>query len=414
MSLKIAPATQDVARGVGLLALTHLLVDGSVGFLSALLPTLSDRFELTTLESSVLVAALAITTSLTQPLFGAVGDRIGHRGLVVAGVLTTTALLPLSALAPSPSIVLVILAIGGLGSGAFHPAATTAVTGMSPRPEEAIGLLTAGGMVGLALGPGGALLLTTTGAPAAAIVGLAGMALAAVLWRRIPSGGTARARIPAGGTAHASSTVRVRQLLRGTPGRLTAASALSSLAAMTFLNATPLALVAGGLAPTDPAIGLVLATFTGTAAIGTVAGGALARRIGRRPLVVGSMSAATVPLLLTLTADPGGVTFWLTVAASGSLAHLSLPTIVAAAQDAVPGGESAAAGLVVGGAVGTAGLAYVAVGHLQAVLGIPAASALVFAGLLPAAAIAASALTERHSAPAADRRLTPCLCTAPA
>lgn len=408
MSTTIAPSRQSVARGMSLIGLTataHLLVDGSVSFLSVLLPTFRDRFDLTTLETSVLVAVLAITTALTQPLFGAVADRIGQRGLVVAGVITTTTLLPLSAWAPNVGIVVAVLAIGGLGSGAFHPAATTAIRGTSDSPEAAVGLLTAGGMVGLAIGPVALLLVVAAiGPPGLAVISLAGAGVAAMLWRRLPAGGASRAR----------GKLFDRRLLRGAPARLTLAVALASLSAITFLNATPMALVADGRAATDPTIGLVLATFTGAAAVGTVVGGVLASRLGRRPVVVGSMLAAVVPLIVTVATGPTVVTYWIAVAAAGALVHLALPTMVVAAQEAVPGAEGAATGLVVGGAMGAAGVAYIAVGHLQGVLGIPTASVVAFAALIPAAWVAARALPGGRAAKSARHDAMPCICFTPA
>ncbi|MGY1837601.1 MFS transporter [Blastococcus sp. SYSU DS0510] len=54
----------------------------------------------------------------------------------------------------SVPLLLVLLVLGGLGSAALHPVSTSIVGGPSAKnPGLAVGLFTAGGMVGFAAGP---------------------------------------------------------------------------------------------------------------------------------------------------------------------------------------------------------------------------------------------------------------------
>ena len=70
----------------------------------------------------------------------------------------------------------------------------------------------------------------------------------------------------------------------------------------------------------------------------------------------------------------------------------SQPLLVVAAQNATPQNPTAAAGVVMGLGSGLAGLLYVGVGALQALVGLPAAMTLTFALLVPAAWVAARVL----------------------
>jgi MFS family permease len=76
------PARRVFLGGGGLaalLALAHLTGDALNSMLSALLPTLQERFGLTETVLAFLVAASWLGSSLTQPFFGALSDRIGRR-----------------------------------------------------------------------------------------------------------------------------------------------------------------------------------------------------------------------------------------------------------------------------------------------------------------------------------------------
>jgi MFS transporter, FSR family, fosmidomycin resistance protein len=57
------------------------------------------------------------------------------------------------ALLPSSGSVFVLLVIGGLGSAALHPVGTTIAGSQASNATLGVGLFTAGGMVGFALGP---------------------------------------------------------------------------------------------------------------------------------------------------------------------------------------------------------------------------------------------------------------------
>ena len=108
-----------------LLFLAHFCNDFFSGTLSALLPTFQVRFAAGELTLALFVATLSFSSSVLQPLFGAVADRLGRRVVAAGGVVLSSAVLSSMAVMPSPWLLAPLLLLGGLGSAAFHPAATS-------------------------------------------------------------------------------------------------------------------------------------------------------------------------------------------------------------------------------------------------------------------------------------------------
>jgi FSR family fosmidomycin resistance protein-like MFS transporter len=182
-----------------------------------------------------------------------------------------------------------------------------------------------------------------------------------------------------------------RRAVTGPVGRLTAVSTLVSLAFITVTSAVPLWLVsARSLPPDAPVIGWTLAVFSLAAALGAVAGGSVAPRLGRARTAAVSLLLASLALIIVLMAPPGGFTL-LAVAAAGALLYMNQPLLIIAAQDAVPEAPTAAAGVVIGIGGAAAGLLYIAAGYAQQ-FGLAAAMIATFALLVVAAAMARSAL----------------------
>lgn len=146
------PAASPNVTALTAITAGHVVVDGGIGLLSPLLPDLQARFSLTPTALALLVALLAATSSVSQPVLGVIADQVGAHRAATLGILTSAALLTV---AVSTSLVVVVaVVVGGLGAAAFPPAATTLVRGVSGhRPDVAVGLFSAGGMLGLAVGP---------------------------------------------------------------------------------------------------------------------------------------------------------------------------------------------------------------------------------------------------------------------
>ena len=143
--------------GLGLLVLlagAHIANDGLASTLAALLPTLREVHQLSETGLALLVAALPFSSSVTQPLLGALADRLGPRLMAAAGVATGSVLISLIGLAPSASVLVALLLIGGLGSAAFHPSAAGLARQAGGAVKDlAVATFSSSGTIGLALGP---------------------------------------------------------------------------------------------------------------------------------------------------------------------------------------------------------------------------------------------------------------------
>jgi FSR family fosmidomycin resistance protein-like MFS transporter len=380
------------AQLAALLTLSHAAIDAVASMPSALLPTLQRRFELTETGLALLVAVLAFSSSLTQPLVGALADRVGLRRMVVAGGVVTSVVLSLIGVAPSAIMLALLFLVGGLGSAAFHPAgASLARTTGTTHRSLAVSLFGAGGTVGLALGPILVIsVLATYGLGATPWLMLPGLLLAALL-----------AITAAPLASPAPVPKRTTQGLRSLPTRvwlLALAGIFESLAFVTFMNGMPLWLVKQGVPSDSALIGLTLAAFALAAAGGGILASVVMGRVPTAPLVGGTMLLALLPLLGLFTLAPGSPLFFVTVVLAGGLMHASFPILVVQAQDLAPGAVAAASGMLMGFATGVAGLLYVGVGYLQELLGLANAMQLAFLALVPAALLAAALVRNAGAA----------------
>lgn len=366
-----------------LLFSAHFFNDLFTGALAALLPTLQLRFGSSEMTLALFVASLSFSSSVLQPLFGAAADRLGRRVVAAGGVITSSVLLSLMPIMPSPLLLVPLLLIGGLGSAAFHPAATAlARTAARSKGGLALGIFSAGGTAGMSFGPLVIGFLVINGwLDYSPLLMLPGLILGVLIYTLLPpqprSSGPTRTKI------------FDLDLFKGPVGQLALAGVLRSIAWIAIINGAPLWLVhAKDLTASNPLIFWTITVFTISGAAGGIIGGLVESRFSRQALVTGTMLLAVLPLSVLLLSHPGTVIYFLAVALSGMLANGGLPIMVVAAQDAAPHAVSTASGMMMGLTWGTAGVLYLGVGALQGAIGMQAAMWLSVLPLLPGALVA--------------------------
>ncbi|MBF8193230.1 MFS transporter [Nonomuraea sp. K274] len=369
------------------LAAVHVVNDAITAMLGALLPTLQARFELGPTVLALIVAVYSIASSVTQPVFGALAEDRSPRLVGATGVLLASLFLSLIGVAPVLAAVFVLLIIGGMGSAALHPVGTAIAGGPTvPNRVLGVGLFTAGGMIGFALGP--VLILSAVSAFGIAVTPwlmAPGILLAVLVYLLLPDW-QPHGRRPL-------RTLFQLRLLRGPIGGLTLAASLASVPFVTFTSSMPIWLVREhGLATDDGLIGWTLAAFSLAAGLGSLLGGVLAPRLGRRIVLVGSLVAAAAPLIAIVGLEPGGVPYFAAAALAGVLLYMSSPINVVIAQDLAPDAPATATGMVLGVSVAVAGALYVALGWLQEVVGLGTGMVIGFTLTIPAAVIALAVL----------------------
>src|SRR5829696_6158435 len=362
------------------MTLVHTVNDAMTAILGALLPTLQVRFDAGPTALALMIAVFWIASSVTQPVFGALGEDVGLRLIGCVGVLMASTFLSLVGVASELWLVFVLLAIGGLGSAALHPVGTTIAGSQATNATLGVGLFTAGGMVGFALGPVVILhVVATYGIEATVWLALPGLVLGAAVGLLLPQW-----------EPHPRRPLRrLFDLARGPVGLLAVASMFSALAFITFTGSIPLWLVhENGYSPDAPIIGWTLSAFAFAGGLGSILGGFLAPRLGPVLTIVGAFLLTLCPLLAVIRSEPGTALYFAAIALAGTLIFVPVPALIIIAQEFVPGAPATASGMVLGLGSALAGIGYIALGRVQEAVGLTNGILIGFSLVVPAALVA--------------------------
>jgi FSR family fosmidomycin resistance protein-like MFS transporter len=364
-AISAPPAEQTVLRILVALSLSHLLNDTIQALIPALYPLLKESFHLSFTQIGMLTFAFQVTASLLQPIVGTYTDRRPQPYSLAWGMGIT--LVGLVLLARAGSFPALVLASGlvGTGSAIFHPEASRlARLASGGKHGFAQSIFQVGGNFGTSLGP----LL------AAAIVVPRGQAH--VLWFSVLAVGAIviltrignwyqhhlvgqRVRAPGSGAMRPSPFSPRRVVL-----------ALAVLGALIFSKYFYLASLTSyytfyligkfGVSLTHAQIYLFLFLFA--VAAGTIIGGPVGDRIGRKYVIWVSI-LGVAPFSLAL---PYAGLFGTAVLTSiiGVILASAFSAILVYAQELVPGKVGMIAGLFFGFAFGMAGIGSALLGRL--------------------------------------------------
>jgi len=123
-------------RSIITLSVGHMVTDINQGAVPALLPFLISAYGLTYAAAAAVVFATNMSSSLVQPLFGHLADRISKPWLMPMGLVLAGAGLALAGVVPNYRLVLCVVAVSGIGIAAFHPAKAPASSTRSPAPGK--------------------------------------------------------------------------------------------------------------------------------------------------------------------------------------------------------------------------------------------------------------------------------------
>ena len=344
----------------------HLAVDFASGSVPALIPFMTDRFDLSYALAAMLLLAATASSSLVQPLFGLWSDRRGALWLIPGGTLLAAVGVGGAAIAPVYPLVLLLVLAGGLGVAAFHPeGAKFASYASGHRKASGMSYFNSGGNVGYALRAfATGQLVVWLGLVGGLVAMVPVFVAAAALARFAPYFATLT---PAAHTA---------RLERGDDRRRAMALlgiviALRSVAWFTLLAFVPLWVVSLGHSKADGSRLLFLMLLAG--AVGTLLLGAVADRIGLRTTLV-ITQAVIAPLILVFVYVGGAAGVVGTFGVTMVLSQLYLPRHVGMAS-----------GLSVGLAMGVGGVAAVVLGAVADALDLK--TALTICAVAPAVGV---------------------------
>jgi len=371
-------------RGLGLLGGAHLSVDLCQAAVPALLPFFVDQRGYSYTAAGALVFAATVGSSLIQPLFGHAADRLQLPWLMAAGVLMAGAGIGLAGVAPSYPLTFAAIVLSGIGVAAFHPeAARHANFASGEAKARGMSLFALGGNAGFALGPA----LTTAfvlGFGLSGTLALAAIpgALGALLFARRGRLAGLRARGAEAAAAASDAGLRNRW---GPFVRLTGAISLRSCVHFGLLAFVPVWFVTS-LDTSEATGNAALTVMLASGAAGTLLGGRVADRVGRRTILLGCL-AATGPLIAAFVLAPAALAFPL-IALVGLVVVGTFAITVVLGQEYLPGRLGMASGVTLGAAIGVGGAIAPLLGVLADAHGVEAALWAIAVLPLPALALA--------------------------
>lgn len=361
------PAVPFDRRQMTRLAVAHALCDVYQGAVPALLPFLLAANDWSYGTGSLLVLAATLSSSIVQPVFGHLSDRRPAPWLMPLGFVVAGLGLAVVGLLHSPVAAFVAVLVSGLGVAAFHPEGSRAAAyAAGERKATGMSYFSVGGNAGWALGP---LLVTATVLPfglgATLLLALPALAGAILTARELPRLRAARDRA----TARAAVVAAVRaEAGDDRPaddwrafGILTGAVAARSIVYFGLMTYVPLYFV-DHLGTSKAAGETALIAYLVAGAVGTLVGGRLADRVGRRPLLLASFTLQAPLLIAFLLGGPALATVALGLLGLIAIATFSISVVMG--QAFLPNHLGVASGVTLGLAIGVGGLAAAALGPL--------------------------------------------------
>jgi len=349
---------------LALLAAAHFSIDSYSSFLTPLLPLLVAKLGLNLTAVGALVACASISSSLSQPLFGLLADRMRRPWFVAFGPLVAATFLGAVGSASSFASLATLVVLGGIGVAAFHPQAAALATVSAPRRGLALSVFVTGGTLGFSFGPLFAVAVVGVfGLARTSLASLPGIAMSIVLlvWF-VRNASRPHAHVPRAPLAELRPFARPLALLYF-------AVVFRSAVGYGFMTFLPIYLTRRGF--TVQQGGAALAAYLAGGALGAFVGGWMADRIGGRRVVIHSFLGA-IPMyaaFLLLPPLPGLAC----LVVGGFMLQGSLPVNVVMGQELSPAHASTISSLLMGAGWGIGVLLVGPTGALADARGLPVA-----------------------------------------
>jgi FSR family fosmidomycin resistance protein-like MFS transporter len=342
----------------------HLLNDMISSLLPAIYPLLKDSYHLDFAQVGLITLTYQCTASLLQPLVGLHTDRRPMPYSLPLGMVFTLVGLFVLAVAHSFGTILFAAALVGTGASVFHPESSrVARLASGGQHGLAQSLFQLGGNAGLALGPLlAAIVVLPKGQGNVAWFSLAVLlAIVLLTWvsrwtkKHVLSLRASRKihkeqRAPVSGKKVAASVAILLALLFSKYFYLASITSYYTFYLMGKFNVSV------------RSAQIHLFVFLGAVALGTIAGGPIGDRIGRKRVIWSSI-LGVLPFTLAL---PYANLFWTEILSVliGLILASAFPAIVVYGQELVPGRVGMISGLFFGFAFGMAGLGAAILGEL--------------------------------------------------
>jgi FSR family fosmidomycin resistance protein-like MFS transporter len=361
--------TSTAFKILGAIGFSHLLNDMIQSLIPAIYPLLKDSLSLSFTQIGLITLTFQVTASLLQPMVGLYTDRHPLPYSLSIGIGCTLIGLIILSLASTYGILLIAAAMVGTGSSVFHPESSrVARMASGGRYGLAQSIFQVGGNAGSAIGPLlAALIVIPHGQQSVAWFSLAAFLAMVVLWK---VGNWYKVR--------QSQPKRPQKLLvsgRVLPNRTVVRSVVVLLLLIFSKNFYTASITSYFMfylitkfQLSVQSAQLHLFVFLSAVVIGTLLGGHIGDRIGRKLVIwVSILGVAPFALILpnaTLTWT-GPLTFVI-----GFIMASAFPAIIVFAQELLPGKVGMVSGLFYGFAFGMGGVGAAVLGKLADMHGI--------------------------------------------
>jgi FSR family fosmidomycin resistance protein-like MFS transporter len=408
-AVRAPPVSGAVARtAYGVLwsiCICHLINDMLQSLLAAIYPTLKTDLHLDFTQIGLVTLAYQITASILQPVVGLSADRRPLPFSLPGGTLFTFAGLLVLSRAESYGVLLAGACILGVGSSVFHPESSrVARMASGGRHSLAQSMFQVGGNIGSALGPvGAAIVVLRWGRRSLGFFSLLALVSTVILsgvglWYRrhgvsrlAASRSSASALRPAASVSPAHVRASIAVLLALIFSKFVYLASFSSYYTFYLMHRFDASIRSAQLH--------LFALFAAVAA-GTISGGPLGDRFGRKSIIWFSILGA-LPFTLVL---PYADLFWTGVLSLliGFILASAFPSIVVYGQELIPGRVGMVSGLFYGLSFGAAGLGAAFLGRLADATSVEHVYRVV--AFLPALGILAALLPDLGGGSRAARR----------
>jgi len=347
------------------ISLSHMLNDTLQSVIPAIYPLVKDAFQLSFGQIGLITFTFQLTASLLQPAVGALTDRKPQPFSLATGMTFTLTGLVLLSFASTYGLLLVSVALIGLGSSVFHPESSrVAHMAAGHRRGLAQSVFQVGGNFGSSLGPLLAAVVLASRGTSRVIwftpVALVGIALLAWIGRWY------RGRL-------AETGGRATQARRSDGPRLSRGRVTASVVVLLVLIFSKYFYLSGMTSYYTfylidkfhlgvQAAQFHLFLFQFAVAAGTVIGGPVGDRIGRKYVIWGSI-LGVAPFTLVLPYVGLSATTALAFPIGVILAS-AFPSILVYAQELLPGNIGLISGLFYGFAFGMGGIGSAVLGAI--------------------------------------------------
>lgn len=338
----------------------HFSIDILNSTIPIILTAVATDFNLNVSQIGLAAMTYTFAASLTQPIFGFLVDKVRGRWVAGLGLTWTILFYALAPFMPNYGLLVTCLALGALGSGAFHPAGmVNATMAGGSKPTTATSLFFVGGQTGLALGPTLAgFLLQRYGLSVLPYLALV-MAPAALfmLWvlrspyEELPPRPTAKPASSAPGSGASAGAVK-NSTAKNSAVKNGAVVLIAFILLITFRSTnqqgftTLLPKFFADQGVTPETYGLMLSMLAFAGAMGTLLGGWLGDRYNRRMVILISMALGAGFSFAMLHS-----TGWLYAAAAlgaGLMMNIPHSILIIMAQRLIPARKGMIGGAVLG------------------------------------------------------------------